>query len=107
MAYIGGRSPRVIARIFSTYGTEFAELTWEWIIRVDGQACYRLRELRGRRERNPWRPVTRLDGADLRAFVADTASAEAWLAGLAVERGHDVVSPPDRGGGPGDRGGRR
>jgi len=107
MAYIGGRSPRVIARIFSTYSTEFAELTWEWIIRVDGQACYRLRELRGRRERNPWRPVTRLDGADLRAFAADTASAEAWLAGLAVERGHDVVSPPDRGGGPGDRGGRR
>ena len=82
MAYIGGRSPRVIARIFSTYSTEFAELTWEWIIRVDGQACYRLRELRGRRERNPWRPVTRLDGADLRAFAADTASqASAWSGG--------------------------
>jgi hypothetical protein len=34
--------------------------------------------------------VTRLSGADLRAFGEDTASAEAWLAGLALEHGHHV-----------------
>jgi hypothetical protein len=52
--------------------------------------CYRLTELRGQRERNPWRPVTRLSGAALRALREDTASAEAWLAGLALGRGHQV-----------------
>jgi hypothetical protein len=92
-----GASSRAVARIFSTYGTEFASLTWEWVIRADGQVCYRLTELRGRRERNPWRSVTQLSGADLRAFGQDTASAEAWLAGLALERGHHVQGyPTDR-----------
>ena len=52
----------MLARIFSTHSNEFASLTWEWIIRADGQVCYRLTELRGRRERNPWRSVTRLSG---------------------------------------------
>jgi hypothetical protein len=85
-----GASSRVVARIFSTYETEFASLTWEWVIRADGQVCYRLTELRGRRERNPWRPVTQINGTDLHAFRQDRASAEAWLAGLALERGHHV-----------------
>ncbi|HUL25173.1 MAG TPA: hypothetical protein VLW44_05315 [Streptosporangiaceae bacterium] len=92
---MAGRSSRVIARIFSTYGTEWAELTWEWVIRVDGQVCYRLTELRGRRERNPWQPVTQINGADLRDLAANPASGESWLADLALERGHRV----DRGGG--------
>jgi hypothetical protein len=34
--------------------------------------------------------VTQLSGADLRAFGEGTASAEDWLAGLALERGHHV-----------------
>jgi hypothetical protein len=87
---MAGGSSRVLARIFSTHSNEFASLTWEWIIRADGQVCYRLTELRGRRERNPWRPVTRLSGAALRALGQDTASAQAWLAGLALQRGHQV-----------------
>jgi hypothetical protein len=85
-----GGSSRVIARIFSTHSSEYASLTWEWIVRADGQACYRLTELQGRRERNPWRAVTRAGVAELRSFSQDTASAEAWLAGLARERGHHV-----------------
>jgi hypothetical protein len=104
---MAGRSSRVIARIFSTYSTEYAELTWEWIMRADGQACYRLRELRGRREHNPWQPVIRLGGPNLRALAADPASAEAWLAGLAVERGHRVNGYRDHGGGADGRHGRR
>jgi hypothetical protein len=80
----------VVARILSTHDSEFASLTWEWIIRADGQVCYRLTEMRGRRERNPWQSVTRLSGADLRTFSEDSASAEAWLARLALERGHHV-----------------
>jgi hypothetical protein len=85
-----GGSSRVIARIFSTYESEYASLTWEWAIRADGEVCYRLTELRGRRERNPWRSVTQLSRADLRALSEHTASAEAWLASLARERGHHV-----------------
>jgi hypothetical protein len=87
---MAGGSSRVAARIFSTHDSEYASLTWEWIIRADGQVCYRLTELRGRRERNPWQSVTRLSRADLRAFTENTASAEAWLASLARERGHLV-----------------
>jgi len=50
---MAGSSSRVIARIFSTYTSEYASLTWEWILRADGQVCYRLTELRDRRDRNP------------------------------------------------------
>ena len=87
---MAGPSSRVVAGIFSTHDNEYASLTWEWVIRADGQVCYRLTELRGRRERNPWRSVTRVNGADLRAFSLDPADAEAWLASLARERGHYV-----------------
>jgi hypothetical protein len=103
MVFMAGGPSRVIARITSTHSSGYAELTWEWIIRSDGQACYRLRKLRGRRERNPWQPVARLDGDDLRAFAADTRSAEAWLAGLALERGHHVAGYRDPAGGADDR----
>jgi hypothetical protein len=92
-------SSRVIARIFSTYNAEWASLTWEWIIRADGQVCYRLTQLQGRRERNPWQSMTQLRGVDLYAFIQGTASAEAWLAGLALERGHHVDGYRDRAGG--------
>jgi hypothetical protein len=107
MAFMARRSSQVIARVFSTYSTEFAELTWEWVIRADGQVCYRLRELRGKREHNPWHVVMRLDAADLRAFAAGRASTEAWLAGLALERGHHVDGYRDRGDGGDGRRGRR
>jgi hypothetical protein len=83
-------SSRVIARIFSTYHSGYASLTWEWILRADGQVCYRLSQLRGKRDRNPWRLVTELSGADLHALIHGTASGEARLADLALERGHHV-----------------
>ncbi|HYB89090.1 MAG TPA: hypothetical protein VEC76_19750 [Streptosporangiaceae bacterium] len=85
-----GGSSKVIARIFSTHESEYASLTWEWAIRADGEVRYRLRELRGRRERNPWRSVAQLSRADLRALSENTVRAEAWLASLARERGHHV-----------------
>ncbi len=91
-----GGSSRVIARIFSTHHNEYASLTWEWIMRADGQVCYRLTQLGDRRERNPWLPVTLLTGAHLYAFIQGTASAEAWLAGEALERGHHVDGYRDR-----------
>jgi hypothetical protein len=89
----------VIARILSTYDTEWASLTWEWVLRGDGQVSYRLAQLRGRRDRNSWRPVAQFSGADLDALIRDIASGEARLAGLALERGHHVDGYRDRVGG--------
>jgi hypothetical protein len=87
---MAGGSSRVLARIFSSQDSEYASMTWEWILRADGQVCRRLTQLRGKRERNPWQPVTQINGASLLAFSHGTASAEPWLAGLALTRGHHV-----------------
>jgi hypothetical protein len=92
-------SSRVIARILSTYDTEWASLTWEWVLRADGQACCRLAQLRGRRDRNLWRSVTQFSGADLDALIRGIADGEARLAGLALQRGHHVDGYRDRVGG--------
>jgi hypothetical protein len=94
---MAGGSPRVLARIFSTHNGEYASLTWEWILRADGQVCYRLTRLRGKRERNPWQPVTQVSGAHLLAFTHGTASAEPWLAGVALKFGHQVDGYHDGG----------
>ena len=96
---MAGGSSRVIARILSTYDTEWASLTWEWILRADGEVCYRLAQLRGRRDRNPWRSVTQFTGTDLDALIRGIASGEARLVGLALERGHHVDGYRDRAGG--------
>jgi hypothetical protein len=93
---MAGGSSRVIARIFCTYSTEQASLTWEWAVRADGQVRYRLRELESRRERNPWRSVNSVSDADLRAFSQAKARAGAWLAARALERGHHVDGYHDR-----------
>jgi hypothetical protein len=63
---------------------------------ADGQVCYRLTRLRGRRENNPWQSVTQFGGSDLHAFHNNRTSAEAWLAHLALARGHHVDSYGDR-----------
>jgi hypothetical protein len=94
---MAGGSSRVLARIFSTHDGEYASLTWEWILRADGQVCYRLTRLRGKRERNPWQPVTQISGAHLLAFTHGTASAEPWLADLALKSGHHVEGYRDIG----------
>jgi hypothetical protein len=93
---MAGGSSRVLARIFSTHDSEYASLTWEWILRADGQVRYRLTQLRGKRERNPWQPVTQISGRYLLAFTQGTASAEPWLAGLALKSGHHVDGYGDR-----------
>jgi hypothetical protein len=94
---MAGGPSRVLARIFSTNDGGYASLTWEWILRADGQVCYRLTQLRGKRERNPWQPVTEISGAHLLAFTRGTASAEPWLADLALRSGHHVDGYGDRG----------
>ena len=42
-------------------------MSWEWIMCADGQVFYRLTEVNGQRERNPWTLATRLPAPSLRA----------------------------------------
>ena len=61
-------SPKVIAQVSSSSATELAVMSWEWIMRADGQVFYRLTKVDGRRERNPWTLATRLPPAELNAL---------------------------------------
>ena len=47
-------SPKVIAQVSSRSEGKLGATSWEWIMRADGQVFYRLTEVNGRRERNPW-----------------------------------------------------
>ncbi len=81
-------SANVIARIHTT-SDGLAELSWEWILRVDGQVLRRLTAVGGRRERNPWMDVVQLSGGDLQALQWDHPRARvATLESLARQRGH-------------------
>ena len=43
-------SPKVIAQVSSSSASELAMMSWEWIMRADGQVFYRLTTVDGRRE---------------------------------------------------------
>ena len=61
-------SPKVIAQVNGRSAGELGVMSWEWIMRADGQVLYRLTKVNGRRERNPWTPATRLPAAELEAI---------------------------------------
>ena len=80
----------VIAKLGSSRGGEFAALSWEWIMRTDGQVSYRLAAVDGHREHNPWMDVTRLPATESRLLRHDHAQAVSRLAEFARQRGHEV-----------------
>jgi len=80
----------VIAKLGSSRGGEFAALSWEWVMRADGQVSYRLAAVDGHREHNPWMDVTRLPATESRLLRHDHALAVSRLADLARQRGHEV-----------------
>ncbi len=88
MALLGG--PKVIARVNSTSASELAVMSFEWIMRVDGQVCYRLTKVAGRSERNPWTVVTQLRAADVQGLHRDKGRAKALLDDLARRQGHQL-----------------
>jgi hypothetical protein len=51
---------RIIARIRTACSGDYGTLTWEWVLRANGTVSYRLSEVAGRSESNPWTPVTQL-----------------------------------------------
>ena len=81
-------SPKVIAQVSGRSSGEPGVMSWEWIMRADGQVLYRLAKVNGRRERNPWTPVTRLPAAELEAIGGEKAKATARLDILVRQHGY-------------------
>ena len=81
-------SPKVLAQVSSRSSSELAAMSWEWVMRADGQVCYRLTKVDGRRERNPWTLATRLPPADLEALRSDKTRATEVLDVIARQHGH-------------------
>jgi hypothetical protein len=81
-------SPKVIAQVSVQAATELGVMSWEWIMRADGQVCYRLTKVNGRRERNPWTLATRLPAAELEAIRGDKDRAAEALDVIVRQHGH-------------------
>lgn len=88
MALLGG--PKVIARVSSSSASSLAVMSFEWIMRADGQVCYRLTMVDGRAERNPWTLVTQLPPEELPGLHRDKSKAQAVLDDLARQHGHKL-----------------
>ena len=65
-------APKVIAQVSGRSVGELGAMSWEWIMRADGQVFYRLTKVNGKRERNPWALSTRLPATELEAIRGDT-----------------------------------
>jgi hypothetical protein len=76
-------SAREIGRIETSYTSELGELTWEWVIRVDGTVRYRLNRVGGKAERNPWQLAYRLTPAQRRLLDAEPGRTGDLLARIA------------------------
>ena len=83
-----------IGRIETSYTSELGELTWEWVIQVDGTVQYRLNRVGGKTERNPWQLVYRLTPAQRRLLDAEPDRTGDLLARIARERGHYPAGTP-------------
>jgi len=81
-------SPKVIAQVSGRSDGKLGVMSWEWIMRADGQVFYRLTEVNGRRERNPWTLATRLPAAELGAIRGDRTKATQALDAIARRHGH-------------------
>jgi hypothetical protein len=81
-------SPKVIAQVSGRSVGEPGVMSWEWIMRADGQVLYRLAAVNGRRERNPWTPATRLPAAELEAIRGDRTKAAEVLDAIVRKHGH-------------------
>jgi hypothetical protein len=80
-------SPKVIAQVIGHSAGNLGAMTWEWIMRADGQVYYRLTEVNGRRERNQWTLATRLPAAELEAVSRDKTKATEVLDVIARQHG--------------------
>lgn len=85
-------SPKVIAQVSGRSAGKLGEMSWEWIMRADGQVFYRLTEVNGRRERNPWTLATRVPAAELEAIRRGKTKATEVLDVIVRQHGHRAES---------------
>jgi hypothetical protein len=81
-------SPKVIAQVNTRSTGQVGVMSWEWIMRADGQVFYRLAKVDGRRERNAWTLATRLTADELNALRGDQAKATAALDAIVRQHGY-------------------
>jgi hypothetical protein len=81
-------SPKLIAQLSGRSTGKLGDMSWEWIMRPDGQVFYRLTEVNGRRERNPWTLATRLSAAEMEAIRGDKTKATQALDVIVRQHGH-------------------
>jgi hypothetical protein len=81
-------SPKVIAQVSVQSAHNLGVMSWEWIMRADGQVLYRLDKVNGRRERGPWTAATRLPAAELQAIREDKAKATEVLDLIVRQHGY-------------------
>jgi len=81
-------APKVIAQVSGRSADKLGVMSWEWIMRADGQVFYRLAKVNGRRERNPWILATRLPAAELEAIRGDKTRATEVLDAIVRQHGH-------------------
>lgn len=81
-------SPKVIAQVHARSSGEVGVMSWEWILRADGQVFYRLAKVDGRRERNAWTLATQLPAAELDALRGDPTKATAALNAIVRRHGY-------------------
>ena len=81
-------SPKIIAQVSGRSDGKLGAMSWDWIMRADGQVFYRLTSVNGRAERNPWTLVTRLPAAELAAIRGDKAKATEVLDVIVRQHGN-------------------
>lgn len=81
-------SVREIGHIETSYTSALGQLSWTWVVRVDGTVMYRLSHVDGRPEHNDWLLVCRLTSTERRSIGTDTARANDLLTRVARQRGH-------------------
>jgi hypothetical protein len=81
-------APKVIAQVNTRSTGQVGVMSWEWIMRADGQVLYRLAKVDGRRERNAWTLATRLTADELNALRGDQAKATAALDAIVRQHGY-------------------
>jgi hypothetical protein len=80
--------PKIIAQVSVHSAGDLAATSWEWIMRADGEVLYRLSEVNGRPERNPWTLATRLPAAELEAIRGNRTKATEVLDAIVRQHGH-------------------
>ena len=86
---------KIIARLHATYTSDVAELSWEWVMRTDGQVSRRMTAVNRRPIRDLWQVVTQVPARERQMVRINHAHARAMLVEIARQRGHHIAGPSE------------